>query len=321
MKTRAIPAVFVLVIAAMTLHACSGGSSGSDDDVIADSGEDDTIDGVGAPPMQVPSADDVEVPVDPDQAGMFDELDSTPIGGDDDTPVSAALTGVLCPTIFETETSVDLAYAQAGAALVEQLNESLLLPEDINVVFADCGTANAFFVPTPIALDEDVPATSGSIIMCHELTELFSGFFDVPTQGFLASSFVLMHEVGHALVEVLDLPVVGIEESYVDAVAAVFLGESGLAEGSVLAGWFFGAQGATPFFDTHRAGPQRLGDLACWGVGADQSLLDDPLVSSLAIQLFDGGRDCVSEYEDQVQALDTVLGDNIVGGLDVIATP
>ncbi len=311
----------VVIVNALLLLSCSSGSGDSEDGSGRDAGQDVVVDPAGRPPMQVPSSDDVQVPVVPEQAGMLDELDSTLIGGDDATPINAELNGLLVPVIFDTATTVDLAYAQAGAALVEQINESLLLPVDVNVVFADCGTANAFFVPAPLELDGTVEITNGNIIMCHELTELFSDFYDETAQSFLASSFVLMHEIGHALVDVLDLPVVGIEESYVDAVAAVFLGESGLAEGAVLAGWFFGSQGATPFFDTHRAGPQRLGDLACWGVGADESLLEDPLISSLATQLFDGGRNCAAEYADQVRSLDVVLGANIVGGLGVTAAP
>ena len=67
------------------------------------------------------------------------------------------------------------------------------------------------------------------------------------------------------------------------------MGEAGLAEGVVLAGWFFFSQPESPFFDTHRAGPQRLGDLACWGVGADPSLLDDPMINSIAQQLISSG--------------------------------
>ena len=140
-------------------------------------------------------------------------------------------------------------------------------------------------------------------------------------QAFLTSTFVLMHELGHALVEVLALPVLGIEESYVDGIAAVLLGESGLSEGSVLAGWFFGSQPGTAFFDSHRAGPQRLGDLACWGVGADVSLLADPLTNSIASQLFVGGRDCVREYQQQVSGFSVVLGPSIRGGLNLLADP
>ena len=89
-----------------------------------------------------------------------------------------------------------------------------------------------------------------------------------------------------------------------------------MSEASVFAGWFFGNQGPTPFFDSHRAGPQRLGDLACWGVGADPSLLEDPIIASITEQLVIGGRDCPAEYEQQRRALEFVLGPNIRGGLE-----
>lgn len=299
------PTYLALFATTLLLSACSGGGSSD--------GESSSL------PSNLPINANEEIPVNPEQTGMFDNLNSTPIGGDfPNDGVNADLTGVLIPTILATETSIDLAYAQAGAALIEQVNGSLLIPVDINVVFADCGAANAFFVPSPVSIDPSIEVTPGTVVMCHELTELFSQFFNTPEEGFQASSFVLMHELGHALVKVLDLPVVGLEEVFVDAVSAVFLGESGLGEGTLLAGIFFGAQGATPFFDTHRAGPQRLGDLGCWGIGADPSLLDDPITAMLAAGLMAGGRDCPMEYAELVSSLDEVLGDNIVGGLNLI---
>lgn len=207
--------------------------------------------------LSVDTSDMEIVRANPDEAEMFQEVQPQSIGNPALEPVPA-LNGRLLPTIFATETDIDPAFAQSSVALVEQLNDSLLLPVDVAVSFADCGTANAFFAPAQF----NRPA---EIVMCHELTALLSQFYDNNRQAFLASTFVLMHEVGHALIDVLELPVLGIEESYVDGIAAVLMGESGIAEGSVLAGWFFGGQTNTPFFDTHRAGPQRLGDLACLG--------------------------------------------------------
>ncbi len=254
----------------------------------------------------------VVVPTDPAQAEMFQQVSPQSIG-DTSLEAIAALDGLLIPTIFTTETDVDPTFAQSSVALVEQLNDSLLLPVDVAVSFADCGTANAFFA----SAFGDRPA---EIVMCHELTSLLSQFYGNNEQAFLASTFVLMHELGHALIDVLDLPVLGIEESYVDGVAAVLLGESDMAEGSVLAGWFFGGQRNTPFFDTHRAGPQRLGDLACWGIGADPTLLNDPTTASIADQLIQTGRNCVAEYNQQLLGLDAVLGPHILGGLDILST-
>jgi len=159
--------------------------------------------------------------------------------------------------------------------------------------------------------------------MCHELTEMFFGLFGDKEDAFNTSVFVLMHELGHALVNQLDLPVLGIEEAAVDGIGSVFSTKLGLAEGVVLAGWFFFSQGDAPFFDTHRVGTQRLGDLACWGVGGDPSLLDDPTISSIKDELVETGRNCNLEYQDRFDAVSTLVGPYIKGGLsDVeVATP
>lgn len=232
--------------------------------------------------------------------------------------------GDLLPTLFSTQTDLDLDYARSGVDIIERINTALILPNDIDVIFADCGVANAFYVSAFAPIGDIEPeenfqiSAGGAIFMCHELTELFSDFFSDKDQAVGASLFVLMHELGHALVNQLQLPVLGIEESYVDGMAAVFLGEAGLSEGSVLAGWFFGNQARTPFFDSHRAGPQRLGDLACWGIGADISLAEDPLIGSIAEQLMSGGRNCQFEYDQQRRALISVLGPHIRGNLSDI---
>jgi len=127
--------------------------------------------------------------------------------------------GVLLPALFDTQTDLDLEYARDGMDLVTQLSRSLILPADIDVIFADCGTANAFYVPpgfssATISQQEGLPQSAGgSVFMCHELTQLFSNFYSDKDQAVSASIFVLMHEIGHALVNQLELPVLGIEES------------------------------------------------------------------------------------------------------------
>ena len=273
------------------------------------------------PPISAPSGipinTDEPIDVDPEQTDLFDNAETTPIGDENAADIEQILTGTgsLIANIFASETDVDPAFAQSGAALVRELDASLILPTDIEINFADCGTANAFFIPAGF-IDPDGDGTANSaIFMCHELTLFFSAFFGDPDQTFAASAFVLMHEIGHAFVEDLSLPVLGIEESYVDGIAAVLLGESNMAEGSALAGWFFGSQPDTPFSDSHRANPQRLGDLVCWGVGSDPSLLEKPIINTIFEQLVVGGRNCVAEYQQQVDGLTNVLGPFIQGGL------
>jgi len=240
------------------------------------------------------------------------------------TGVAGVDAGDLLPVLFETQTSLDLDYARASAELIKRMNAAFILPANIDVVFADCGIANAFYVPArdfstremPEEMekfDEIVTSEGGAVFMCHELSEQFANFFNDKDQAISTSIFVLMHEIGHALVNQLHLPVLGIEESYVDGMAAVFLGEAGLSAGSVLAGWFFGRQPDTPFFASHRAGPQRLGDLACWSVGADMSLIQDQTISRISKRLMSTGRNCPAEYQQQVEGFKAILGPHIRG--------
>ena len=306
-----IPAIALITLGFMS--AC--GSGGDSDSTLADS--ESLIDGEPIDTIDSPGGD---------EGVDTNELENT---------------GSLLPTLFATQTDLDLEYAQSGVDIIERLSDSFILPEDIDVFFIDCGIANAFYIPPSISFanpetpedndTQDLPPTEsevtqqtrsagGSIVMCHELTQLFANFYNDKDQAVSTSIFVLMHELGHALVNQLSLPVLGIEESYVDGFAAVFLGEAGLSEGSVLAGWFFGSQPETPFFDSHRAGPQRLGDLACWGVGSDPALLDDPIISSIALQLMTGGRNCPAEYGQQLSGLTAVLEPHTPNGFQSLFT-
>ena len=167
-----------------------------------ESGASDTFDEGVAVPVAVPfdmSALDPadEIAMDPAQTEMLQQSNARPIGDMSITDTSD-LTGALIPAIFATQTGVDLAFAQSGAALVEQLNDSLLLPEDVNVVFVDCGVANAFYIPAGFGPGAQ-QGVAGDIVMCHELTALFANFFGNNEQAFLTSTFVLMHELGHCL--------------------------------------------------------------------------------------------------------------------------
>ena len=143
-----------------------------------------------------------QVAIDPEQADLFEDAQATIIGDETATDEPFVVgDGSLIPTIFPSATGVDPRFAQAGAAMVIELDESLILPADIDVNFIDCGTANAFFVPGGSFAQGGDGRSNSAIFMCHELTQLFSSFFGDEDQAFSASVFVLMHELGHAFVE------------------------------------------------------------------------------------------------------------------------
>lgn len=85
-----------------------------------------------------------------------------------------------------------------------------------NIMFDECGQPNAFYQPD-----------SQSIIMCYELVvelaEIFRGSdgWDTADGVFNALQWVLMHEVGHAVIDEYDLPITGSEEDAADQFATL----------------------------------------------------------------------------------------------------
>lgn len=95
----------------------------------------------------------------------------------------------------------------------EQLNRSLILPNDIYLRTKDCGEANAFYNPG-----------EQSITMCYELMEHFYNLYrsagDTDEAAyesmFDAVRFVFLHEMGHALIDTYKLPITANEEDAAD---------------------------------------------------------------------------------------------------------
>lgn len=106
------------------------------------------------------------------------------------------------------------------------LNESFRLPRDLALTALQCNQVNAFYSPKLQAVQ-----------ICYEYARAFwnlqandqkgeDGKIDqaAVTKAVLGTlKFTMHHEVGHALVDILDLPITGGEEDAVDQLAAVVL--------------------------------------------------------------------------------------------------
>ncbi|HEX8276783.1 MAG TPA: DUF4344 domain-containing metallopeptidase [Longimicrobiaceae bacterium] len=184
-------------------------------------------------------------------------------------------------------------------SLVEGLNQRFPLPRNVGIRSDQCGQVNAFYSPR-----------DGTVTFCYELFQDLVNQF-VPDGAWTteqretvdgAATFILMHEVGHALVDVLDLPITGREEDAVDQLAAVMLIGSG-DKGAVAA--LNGVRAIQPgpgatydnsdFADEHSLGPQRLFNIACWIYGSDPQKYRG-IVTSGGLPAARAQR-CPSEYE------------------------
>lgn len=150
------------------------------------------------------------------------------------------------------------------------LNEWIALPKDVTIGFEKCGEPNAYYHPE-----------THSVSLCYELVEDLDDALDGAgdEKGAQAVSdallFTTLHEVGHALVDVLDIPITGREEDAVDQLAAVMLVD-GSDEGSEAA--VNGASGLATdeeelndltFADEHALGSQRFYNVLCLVYGQD----------------------------------------------------
>ena len=154
-----------------------------------------------------------------------------------------------------------------------ELNSKLNLPNNIIVNVKECDEINAFY-----------DRSTDTIIMCYEMydyiSQLFSSTYD--DESTIAGSidgameFFFLHELGHALIDVYDIPITGMEEDAVDQLATIILlqkGNEGLPAIAATA-VFFGYAGMNSniatldFADEHSLDLQRFYNILCFTYGS-----------------------------------------------------
>ncbi|NOT07320.1 MAG: hypothetical protein HOP28_03855 [Gemmatimonadales bacterium] len=163
-----------------------------------------------------------------------------------------------------------------------RLNRWLVLPEKITLATAHCDEPNAKYEPS-----------SRTVTLCYELFRALSERFATKTGGeYLVAGtlmFAMMHELGHALIDVLRLPTTGREEDAVDQLATLLLLRQGAAGDSLAfgaVGWFVTNAQTNRFdeialADDHGLDQQRVYNIICWIYGRDPSRYPEVLRDGL----------------------------------------
>jgi hypothetical protein len=162
-------------------------------------------------------------------------------------------------------------------AIAQDLNGALSLPEDVQIEFLQCNSEDAYYDPN-----------SQRITLCYELIQRYTealGSQDgsMETAALHAGLFTLFHELGHALIDLMELPVTGREEDAADEFAAVMLLWSNQEQAALSGAQQFSVDAeeweAVPFWDEHGTDMQRYYNIACYVYGSDverwQSLVSD----------------------------------------------
>lgn len=201
---------------------------------------------------------------------------------------------VLAPELDGTEYA-ELAAEFSKARVLEEiaavLNEAVVIPVRLGLRFAECGEPNAYYDPE-----------AKVVSVCFEL---LTHYYDILAEEFDdeselddavlgAFTFVFFHEIGHALVDVLELPVTGREEDAVDQLSAWLLIDNGDGDEAVVHGALSFEVSARAsdevsddqFADEHSLDEQRVYNMLCWLYGSDPKkyapLVDDPLPKARA---------------------------------------
>ena len=194
----------------------------------------------------------------------------------------AALKPVVLKTVANAETKAD-------GDLLRQLPEIkaidglLMLPRPIKFVMAECREPNAFYM-----------AERAEVVMCYETMKVLldrgqqlakdQELGDAYAQKYLTANlrFILLHETGHALIDLLDIPITGREEDAVDQLATTLMQRfAGMNESSrqvsenlrMASNWFLarstGAYNLDAYADEHALGEQRYFNLQCLVYGSN----------------------------------------------------
>lgn len=202
---------------------------------------------------------------------------------------------------------------------VSGLNDTFRIPRDVEVLVRECGEANSYYEPD-----------KHRISLCYELVSYYSDSFfadattneektDAGEAVAGATLFTLFHELGHALIDLWDLPITGREEDAVDQLATIILlegGEDGQTAALNGASAFWGngeededgdsaGEEERSFWDEHSLGEQRFYNIVCWSYGSDPDGNADLIGDDWLPE--DRADSCPEEYSRMAKAWDTLL--------------
>ncbi|MFI8516662.1 DUF4344 domain-containing metallopeptidase [Streptomyces sp. NPDC085481] len=195
--------------------------------------------------------------------------------------------GVLVVSYEPAETEADQAEQrfleenQVLESAAEHASSLIGLPHDLPVVAMSCDEANAYWSPDP-----------QGIVFCYGLAGAYRALFEeLNTEGSQAqraratdddvigiSNSIVFHELGHALIDVYDLPATGREEDAADQLATLLLSADSVHQDyavSAIEAWGALALAAeegdasAQLADEHALDAQRYYNAICWLYGSD----------------------------------------------------
>jgi hypothetical protein len=206
-------------------------------------------------------------------------------------------------------------------AVANEVNGRWALPMDITILLSDDADVGPAFIPD-LKLEDGSSLTfinvPGSFLTLEYqlIKDQLKGTKSIsPKEATIsATEFVIAHEMGHALVNQLKLPITGREEDAVDGFAAYLLADNPKFGPltAFSAALFFDALSSShgeltdqDFADEHSVNQQRTYQFLCWVYGSDttrfKSLVGPDLLPKSR------ARQCPAEWKQVKNSWDTLL--------------
>lgn len=200
--------------------------------------------------------------------------------------------------------------------MADQFTRQFKLSQPLKISLGECGSSNAYYRPDVKAivlclelitdLAERIVQEQGSRVSRDSLNDILLGAF----------VFVVFHELGHAIIDIENLPVLGRNEDAADQISTyLILQDPALAERGVAGGLFFFSKPSTSvpgfFSQRHMSGehalnPQRAVNLACAAYGKEPSRFVWAMRAARAT--VERGARCAGEWAQLDRSVRVLLG-------------
>ncbi len=213
--------------------------------------------------------------------------------------------------------------------LMQELQKNMLLgglvesiDPNLKIESKECGQANAFYTPS-----------QKKITLCYEYINRADSVIDYlypyPRETIQNRSMlkvgvfmgVLMHELGHAIIDLKEIPILGNQEDAADAIATIMMLEltkkspqegKTMIVGSLAHDWGTRVDGVTKIFAAkdlyageHPLNEQRVFNRVCLAYGSNPALFID---TARQLKLPDSrAKRCQTEYQNTKKAVDKLL--------------
>jgi putative metallopeptidase DUF4344 len=198
--------------------------------------------------------------------------------------------------------------------IVKHVNLALNLPEPILVTFDDGDDGSTYYDPeeVEIVMEYSFFTEADELLKDQGIRNRETRF----RRTLQVAEFFFYHELGHALIDTLDLPVVGREEDAADALAAYIIleimdePEIALAAALqfLLESEAYDQSEEDSFYDEHSLDRQRFYNIVAWVYGSDPELQEEVIDELVPDNWWDDRADvAIEEYKFMAESWEKLL--------------